>query len=398
MSSLLGLFWGGATFVNASVSDNGRWRFIEGSTIFVPLSSSKTTLITYDIRVVGLRQVNVAPLMLQEGTMDTLQIRCILDGSPLRYSSSYISTYSVENQISATLSSSFTANLTASNHTVALQWKKIGHQVDKWAIATTGGSSGFSFVVQAQHATAHALHESKDRFRYSPGVWAPLTDVLTFFVDVTREVVLRYSVTVQPQVSSVIKDRSMELLMTRLSVDGTVLEETADAFGTTAWDPASHVMKGTVRVQLRAGFHSLQAIWKKSGTVFKSWGSSPSLLDGFAASRNLVALLEDFPTPTFYGHQRSTLHSSDQRWSPVGSASDVLTFTLTKECAVLVTYALPVSQYDHPSFDSDRWLPLSRVDSRVVVDGVAYTYAGGATLEAGTRRLDDRWLRLDHYQ
>jgi len=34
------------------------------------------------------------------------------------------------------------------------------------------------------------------------------------------------------------------------------------------------------------------------------------------------------------------------------------------------------------------------VDSRVVVDGVAYTYAGGATLEAGTRRLDDLFASL----
>ena len=50
----------------------------------------------------------------------------------------------------------------------------------------------------------------------------------------------------------------------------------------------------------------------------------------------------------------------------------MLRFTLTKECAVLVTYTLPVSQFDHPRFDSDQWFPLSRVDSRIVVDGVAY--------------------------
>ena len=49
------------------------------------------------------------------------------------------------------------------------------------------------------------------------------------------------------------------------------------------------------------------------------------------------------------------------------------TITLSKESAVLIIYALPVSQYGSGTKDANTWDLLAKVEARVVVDGSPYS-------------------------
>jgi hypothetical protein len=59
-------------------------------------------------------------------------------------------------------------------------------------------------------------------------------------------------------------------------------------------------------------------------------------------------------------------------WSPVGDES--LSLHLIKECAVSITYSLPLSQYGNPNFDSNVWSTLATVKARLLVDNIPYTF------------------------
>eukprot|EP01032_Pedospumella_encystans_P014576 gene14576-16731_t len=358
-----------------------------GAVLNLVLDNERETLISYEIAVEGLRRLESATLP-RESNTDSLQIRCLIDGVPLRYSSSVSTTYLVEQRMLASLSATFAANLSATNHTIILQWKKTGNQLDKWVLQTDGPNSKFIIAAQADFDKVSHLHELNDEFLFTPDVWKPLSGVLSFYVDRERTVTLGYSFTVQPQLFSFVKDRTMEYIMSRISVDGTAFVESGETFGTNGWNPSSHVMKGTLRLKLNAGHHTAQLEWRKRGNIFKSWGSSPSSMDGFASSRNMYILLEKFDPPTYASHTRHMTPSNND-WANVNNAASTLTFTLVKESAVLFTYALPVTQHENPNFDSNVWSPLSTVDARLVVDDTAYSFQGGDTLALESREFNE---------
>jgi hypothetical protein len=382
---LTGLFWGGSLHRSAQISEEGAWQPIPGGSLNILLDAVKQTIISYELAAEGLRNLGGNPLP-RESNTDTLQVRCMIDGTPLRHSSSSATTYLVEQRMFFSLSSTFAVNLTADNHTISLQWKKTGTRLEKWVIQTNGANSKFTVTAQADFDAVSYAHETKDEFLYTVDTWKDLSNEVAFSVDRERIVTIGYSFLVQPQLLSFVKDRAMEYVMSRLAIDGTAFLESGETFGTNGWNPTSHVMSGSVRLKLTAGKHTAQLMWRKRGSVFKSWGSSPSSMDGFAASRNIYVLQEKFDAPTFIDHDRQ-LSPATSQWATVGGAEHVLSFALVKESAVLLTYALPVTQHQNPNFDANVWDPLASLDARLVVDDVAYTFQGGDSIRLGSRQL-----------
>ena len=122
-------------------------------TISMNKEFTSSVLMNYHLTVEGLKTINENPLP-REGSKDTLQIRCIIDGIPYRSSSVYVSSYVTEERFVRQISNSFVANLSlASMHTVSLQWKKLGSQMSQWRIALNqqDRTLGYSLSAMADH-------------------------------------------------------------------------------------------------------------------------------------------------------------------------------------------------------------------------------------------------------
>ena len=81
-----------------------------------------------------------------------------------------------------------------------------------------------------------------------------------------------------------------------------------------------------------------------------------------------------------------------QGWHTVGDA--MLSFDLHAPASILLSYGLPATQHQSPRLGSalsewtyERW---SSIATRVVVDGIAYTHAAGASLGAVRRTVEQR--------
>ncbi|RYH31690.1 hypothetical protein EON65_02100 [archaeon] len=384
------MYWGANLAVNNSISHNGMWINVDGSDFNFTLVEKRTVVISYEAVVQSLRNNLLGNPLPREGSMDTLQMRCLINGVPYRYTSGFASTYGVEPTALTRISSAFALELPASTHTVTVQWKKIGQQVNRWELVSGGSNKGFSIVVHADFSQVFYLQETRDNFLLVNDVWRPLTNDMVMDLDRSQTVTVTYSLTVQPQLLSFIKDRVVEYVSTRVSVDGVAYTDSAESFGTNAWNPQSATIRGSFRVLLQAGKHVVKLEWKKAGTAFKSWSSNPSFIDGFAASRNLIVSLDKFSSPSVSSHTVNVLPPSDN-WVTV--ADSAVNLHLTKESAVLISYALPVTQYENPNLDANVWSSLTQVDSRLVIDSIAYTFEG-STVATTARRYDDMFGQL----
>jgi len=78
------------------------------------------------------------------------------------------------------------------------------------------------------------------------------------------------------------------------------------------------ILAGHATLNMPAGAHRVEVQWRRIGTVFQGWVSSPSSLDGFACSRNVYVLQEKFDTPTYVDHKRQVLPGTAS-WYTVGN-------------------------------------------------------------------------------
>ena len=157
----------------------------------------------------------------------TLQIRCTVDNIPYRSSSSYISTYATEERIVRELSGVFVANLSAKSHLISLQWKKSGSQISRWTMAPTISSTSFSISLIADHDKLWFCQETANSIINVNGLWKSLSETVDIKLDEESKVITGYSVTVQPQVALLLKDRRQEYISMRLVVDGIPYHEGA---------------------------------------------------------------------------------------------------------------------------------------------------------------------------
>ena len=155
--------------------------------------------------------------------------------------------------------------------------------------------------------------------------------------------------------------------------------------GTASWNPSSRLLKGSVVISLKKGIHQICLQWMKDGDSFESWGSNPSLLDGFASTRNFYILKPKIPPLILQSsHERSIIARKNSGWHDIGGK--IQSFQLIKECAVLIKYLLPVTQIGNTNFDANVWSSLATVRSRILVDNIPYSLCSEVS---STERVTD---------
>ena len=382
---LIGLFWSSVPHTNASLSSPGTWQDIDGSFIHITLDNKKSALISYEMQLEGLRELT-GTVLPKENNFDTVQVRCMIDGVAYRSSSSFAFSYLVNEKNIATLAASFVVPFVAGNHSVSMQWKKLGNSVEEWIFSSSSGA-GLAISVQADHSQIWSKNELNDKFISSNGHWQTLTSNIEFNTSVKQQVTIGYTVSAQPQLGALIKDRNVELLTIRISVDGIAYTEGSESHGCNSWNPSIGVLKGSLTITVAAGQHVASLQWKKAGATFRSWGSSPSYLDGFANSRNLYVIAGSDPVETLVNYKREILKplSKISSWTNIGD--NTLSFYLARESAVLFTYSLPMSQYENPAYDANVWNPESQLAVRLLIDNIPYSYIG-SQVSANARYID----------
>ena len=356
------------------------------------MDSSKFALVSYDVQLEGLKGTE-GTVLPKDSNFDIIQLRCVIDDVAYRSSSSYGFSYLVTEVTPVTLASSFAVELPAGNHSITLQWKKTGVGIEKWVFASSSSNAGLAISVQADHSQIWYKSEMNDKFISSNSQWQSLSSAIEFSVPTEQQVTIGYTVIVQPQLGALIKDRNVEFLTIRISLDGIPYIEGSESHGCNSWDPSVGTLKGFLTVTVSAGQHYASLQWKKAGITFRTWASSPSYLDGFASSRNLYVLLESDLSPTLIDYQREVLRplSKISSWSNVGD--NALTFNLPRESAVLITYSLPLTQYGNPLYDANIWKPEAQLSVRLLVDNIPYTYVG-SVVSSSTRYIDSTFGNL----
>ncbi len=295
-----GLFWGSNAGSSASITTENVWQNIDGASIDVDLlGDDKDVLITYHVVVEGVKRNLASSPLPSENSKDVLQVRALVDGIPYRMSSSYASTYLVEQRVFSELTASFvasgmTAGVSNRNHTVLLQWKKIGTNVDRWIVSPPSMGNGYSLSALADHDKVWYAHESNDIVLNQKGVWLDASQKLEFYLEQDTKIVIGYAMNVAPQISKFVKDRKQEYVSSRIVVDGIAFTEGSETHGTGSWNPSAGCLNGYMAITLTAGVHEVQLQWRRMGESFRSWSSSPSYLDGFASARNLFVLQEKY--------------------------------------------------------------------------------------------------------
>ena len=90
--SKYGLTWSTYPQLYESITRTGMWTDMVNASMAVDLPSDREVLFNYHIVVEGVQSFNGSTLP-SEGNKDILQIRFKVNGSPNRYTSSFISSY-----------------------------------------------------------------------------------------------------------------------------------------------------------------------------------------------------------------------------------------------------------------------------------------------------------------
>ena len=173
-----GLIFGKNNFSPSRLIKVNKWEDIANSTVSFDLFSTKEVLVRYKVMVEGLKVHTPRSPLPSESKKDILQIRAVVDGVPFLHSSSYVSTYLVEQRTTHSLAGEFIANLTSINnntfHSISLQWKKLGKEVEEWRLiqptASNIGSEQYISVL-ADHDQVWYIHDRKDYLLTASDEW-----------------------------------------------------------------------------------------------------------------------------------------------------------------------------------------------------------------------------------
>lgn len=160
---------------------------------------------------------------------------------------------------------------------------------------------------------------------------------------------------------------------TVLEINGERWRETGSYGYLKGSSKANLILQGSVILDLQPGDYSVVLWWKNLITSKRSWYSTPTALDGFAMGRTLAAVgerhVERISVYSFGDQYRQTTVG---KWSDVGDS--VLQFALPTATRVTLSYNLPLSQSDNPQFSSWSAAYWNRIQTRLVIDGVAYRH------------------------
>lgn len=218
--------------------------------------------------------------------------------------------------------------------------------------------------------------------------------------------------TLLPGLSTESTDR--DEIETVLEINGEQWRETGSYGYLRGNSKANIILQGSVIIDLMPGDYSVVLLWKNLITSKRSWYSTPMALDGFAMGRTLVAVGErHFDRISVYAFGDQYRQTAVGEWSDVGDS--VLQFSLPTATRVTLSYNLPLSQSDNPQFSSWSSAYWNRIQTRLVIDGVAYrhlsSYVDGSvrgiknskasmvlSLAGGSHTGRLQWQNVDGYQ
>jgi hypothetical protein len=237
---------------------------------------------------------------------DFIAMRIVIDGMPYRESSALASSAS-RTYSTASLAGEVILEIAAGTHKVDLQWRKWGSHVPVWwshPHFLDGFVSGRSLLVIGEHhpiaisqpvpdATLSTMKTNGQTNQTIINGWKDIASTqISFTMPTTSKVTFSYIVSItqwgHPDWDAWTWKKFNAIGM-RLVVDGLPFQESG-----TYSDPnvkSTEDVVGDMTMSLPAGPHIAKLQWKAVGTSVKEWRSLQNILDGFAGSRQLLAVL-----------------------------------------------------------------------------------------------------------
>ncbi|TMW63288.1 hypothetical protein Poli38472_002229 [Pythium oligandrum] len=367
------LMWSASPLSAVSHSGpNAVWTDVLDTFVDFELTNEAVVLISFDVAVSRFQDINDRVRASAEES--ELAFRIVLDGLPYRQSGTTVGDHE---PLTTTASGYLATEVSAGVHKAQLQWRKLGDGVQTWYIRSDvldGFSGGRNLIVSVQHEYLWSVQPLSAASITSLDEWEPVTD-MTLHVRLTDTTKARifYKIPVRPQLIRYIRDASAyDELVTVLEINGLRFRETGSFGLMEGSSKSSLTLEGSLITTLDPGDYSIVLLWKRFPGSDRPWFSAPSATDGFGMGR-ILAVVGDMSlekVSVYNLKQYNQLQVGE--WSDVGDS--VIQFSLPTTSFVRLSYNLPLSQKDNPQFSSwstDTW---NRIQTRLVIDGIAYRH------------------------
>ncbi|KAI9997231.1 hypothetical protein PInf_000667 [Phytophthora infestans] len=349
-----------------------KWVDVPDTSVTVELQNEAVVMMSYDVSVSHVTDIKSEGVQVAE--LSELSFRVAVDGTPYRQSAT---TVDDREPLIVVASGFLVLEIPQGHHSVKLQWRKRGTRVLKWAVTSDildGFAGGRSLTVSAQHRFIWYKQPTTTVSLLSVNKWEAVSGMsVNFRLSEPATIQFFYQLPVRPELVQYSRDTAAyDEIETSLEINGLRYRETG-SYGIVEGSRKSTVLlQGSIIMDLLPGEYSAVLYWKALLGSSRPWYSSPNALDGFAMGRILAAVGEwSMDSMSVYNLQQFK-PTSVGKWSDVGDS--VLQFTLPKATQVSLSYNLPLSQSDNPQFSSwteDSW---DRIQTRLVIDGVAYRH------------------------
>ncbi|ETW00580.1 hypothetical protein H310_07160 [Aphanomyces invadans] len=381
--------WSASPLHYVTITTNDKWQDIPDAQVYTFLPRPTTVLVSYSVTVFpeipslpstgGLAIIDDTRA---RGSDDLLAFRVVVDAFPARQSGAFTGYFQTESSL---ISGYWATPLASGNHSIRLQWKKLGTYVAKWSInpdVGTGFSGGCSLVVAAQHSGIWYSQPLTTIAVTKPLTWEPVMTV-SFTLETAMDVRVLYHIPAKPDALPVEgAGYALDEIDTIVEVDGARFRESSAMLLTQAKFSQPGLLMGDITLPLASGKHVVTVMWRLTSPTGRKWRSIPSFNDGFMMGRLLAVMGETVNDivqvsrdPTIYSGVPSSL------WFNVGSPHR---FHLASASNVLVHYFLPVQFLRHPTFLSFNQLDVGDVAARLLVDNQPYR-ATGSTVSGASR-------------
>ncbi|RLN72481.1 hypothetical protein BBJ28_00001053 [Nothophytophthora sp. Chile5] len=369
------LLWCASPLTPASLtSPTDVWVDVSDTSVVVDLPNEAVVLISYDVSVSHITELE--PEGVQVAEVSELSFRVVVDGSPYRQSAT---TVDDREPLVAVVSGYLVLEIPRGPHSVQLQWRKRGTHVVKWAVASDvldGFAGGRNLIVSAQHRFIWHTQPINAVSLLSVDKWEAVPGMVVRF-RLLEAATLRFFYQLPMCILTACcmfgtDAAAYDEIETVLEVNGLRYRETG-SYGIVEGAKKSTVqLQGSVIMDLIPGEYSAVLYWKSLVGSSRPWYSSPDALDGFAMGRVLAAVGEWSIDSVSVYHLEQFKQATVGEWSDVGDS--FLQFTLPKATQVKLSYNLPLSQSDNPQFSTWTENSWNRVQTRLVIDGIAYRH------------------------
>ncbi|OQS03519.1 sporangia induced sperm flagellar protein [Thraustotheca clavata] len=375
---LLHSMWSATLNTSTTIQVENQWIDVPNMIIHAMTAVPMTALISYSATVYPkaidmTTQGGSAILNEQPGDEDFVAFRAVLDQFPSRQSGASTGYYQAASSL---VSGYWVVQLAPGNHTISLQWKKLGSFLPAWMINPnmgSGFSGGCSLIVAAQHLALWSVQPLTPLTFYDQSNWQPIPGMsVAFNLTYNSSMRILYHLPVKPdqipsdQVGAVVDD--IEVIV---AINGDNYRQTSSMFFTQAKYSQPNVLAADTSLNFGPGNYTISLLWRLNSPTGRIWRSLPTLDDGFMMGR-ILAVLSEAPTITSSNQIDTTIlqGTSDIQWFNVGSS---LTFYVSGAATnVLMTYLLPIQMLKNPYFESVNQLDAGAISARLLVDTLPY--------------------------